>query len=284
MRRIGLIRFGFLTCLLVLTQAVHPALAERICDTADQMICVETQTVNGQTTFIGINRFKGQPVTLVIDVTTENLKVSSGRIDPVVLPGNTARQLFTLSPRGRGDWHYDYRFRWSRGDFTARHDDSHLYHLPFPKGTRYRLIQSCNGDFSHHGAQRYALDFVMPEGTPIAAARDGVVVFVAESSNRGGPSEALREYDNRVVIQHSDRTLGIYAHLRKNGVLPEVGARVRAGEVIGYSGNTGYSTGPHLHFMVTKGTTVGEDQSIEVRFASASGTVSCPREGVFLQP
>jgi murein DD-endopeptidase MepM/ murein hydrolase activator NlpD len=55
---------------------------------------------------------------------------------------------------------------------------------------------------------------------------------------------------NYVRILHADGTMGLYAHLEEGGVLVQVGQHVRAGQEIGLSGNTGFTTGPHLHFAV----------------------------------
>jgi len=55
---------------------------------------------------------------------------------------------------------------------------------------------------------------------------------------------------NFVRILHDDGSMALYAHLKSEGVLVRVGQRVRAGQPIGLSGNTGFTTGPHLHFAV----------------------------------
>jgi murein DD-endopeptidase MepM/ murein hydrolase activator NlpD len=80
------------------------------------------------------------------------------------------------------------------------------------------------------------LDFGIPVGTPVRSVADGVVVEVLRE--RGG-------YGVSVRVQHPDGTLSLYAHLSE--VLADLGP-VRAGDVIALSGNSGSSTGPHLHF------------------------------------
>jgi len=55
---------------------------------------------------------------------------------------------------------------------------------------------------------------------------------------------------NHILILHEDGTLGVYSHLSPNHTTVSFGQRVDAGTLIGYSGNTGYSSGPHLHFAV----------------------------------
>jgi murein DD-endopeptidase MepM/ murein hydrolase activator NlpD len=82
------------------------------------------------------------------------------------------------------------------------------------------------------------VDWAMPTGTPIRAWRDGTV-RVAQS---------MFGYGRLVILEHSDDYMTYYAHLSRFNV--RVGQSVSAGEVIAWSGNTGNSTGPHLHFEV----------------------------------
>ncbi len=125
-----------------------------------------------------------------------------------------------------------------------------LYELPFQKGKRYKIIQGFNGKFSHSSDQsRYAIDFKIPIGDTIAAARGGRVVSAIEHyTERGG--QEFRNKANQVVIYHDDGTLAFYVHLDKDGALVEVGDIVKAGQNIGISGFTGFTTTPHLHFVV----------------------------------
>ncbi len=83
-----------------------------------------------------------------------------------------------------------------------------------------------------------ALDLAVPEGTPVRATMDGQVVFAGWDAHG---------YGNLVVLENGPyRTY--YAHLSEIPV--QVGQQVRAGEVIALSGNTGNSTGPHLHYEI----------------------------------
>ena len=98
----------------------------------------------------------------------------------------------------------------------------------------------------------YAIDLVVPEGTPVLAARRGVVMQVESGFDKGGSSNRaqLAERANLVRIIHDDGTMALYAHLQENGVYVKVGQKVSVGQQIAVSGNTGYSSGPHLHFAV----------------------------------
>ena len=138
--------------------------------------------------------------------------------------------------------------------FGKQLDDSEvddvLYELPFQSGKRYKIIQGFKGKFSHSSDQsRYAIDFKMPIGDTIVAARSGRVVSAIEHyTERGGRD--FRDKANQVVIYHDDGTLAFYVHLDTDGALVEVGDYVDAGQNIGIAGFTGFTTTPHLHFVI----------------------------------
>jgi murein DD-endopeptidase MepM/ murein hydrolase activator NlpD len=171
-------------------------------------------------------------------------------------------------------------FGWATGLSSAKHDGSVLYRIPFAQGSRAVVSQGYNGASTHKGASRYAVDFVCPIGTPVHAARGGKVVATEESNDKGGFSKAYGKYANYVIVEHDDGTHGNYYHLKKKGAAVKVGDRVRAGDLLGYSGSTGYSSGPHLHFSVTrveKGS--WKQMSLPFRFRTQKRIVSLPKRG-----
>jgi len=125
------------------------------------------------------------------------------------------------------------------------------YLIPLPS-VPLRIEQGFGGGYSHADAQnRYALDFAAPIGTPVMAARGGTVMQVESDFAQAGLSEET--YGGRanfVRILHDDGTMALYAHLQQDGALVRVGQRIRQGQQIGLSGNTGFTSGPHLHFAV----------------------------------
>lgn len=160
------------------------------------------------------------------------------------------------------------------GDPAAQSDDS-IYRVPID-GV-WRIDQGYGGGFSHDDPEnRYAVDFAVEEGTPILAAREGVVMQVARDFDRSGlDREKFGGRANHIRILHGDGTMAVYAHLQVDGVLVREGQRVRAGQLIGYSGNTGFSSGPHLHFavQVNRGMRL---ESIPFRMAGPDGSVAIP--------
>jgi len=144
------------------------------------------------------------------------------------------------------------------------------YQLPLAPGASSRLIQGNNGPYGHSGALAYAFDFLMPIGTPLRAARGGVVQIVEErfADNTRKPGE-----ENLIVINHGDGTFGRYYHLTTNGSDVTVGQRVRAGQPIGRSGNSGASAGPHLHFDVTSACPEFGCQTAPIQFTNSTDPV-----------
>ena len=145
---------------------------------------------------------------------------------------------------------FELRLEAMPGTPNARpRDVEYLLPLALPQP---RIEQGFNGSYSHTDAgNRHALDFSAPVGTPVLAARGGTVMQVESDYAKAGLS--LEKYGGRanfVRIVHDDGTMGLYAHLKEGGVHVRVGQQVSAGQRIGLSGNTGFTTGPHLHFVV----------------------------------
>jgi murein DD-endopeptidase MepM/ murein hydrolase activator NlpD len=151
--------------------------------------------------------------------------------------------------------------------------------MPFALGNSFRVTQGFHGTYSHSGSEEFAIDWKMPAGTPIHAARDGIVVKVKDDSDRGGPYREYEAAANYILIKHSDGTLANYAHLQFNGSAVRMGQRVRAGELIGFSGNTGFSTGAHLHFCVFRTRVGSERESLPIRFVNEQGDAIVLAEG-----
>ncbi|MDO8504366.1 MAG: M23 family metallopeptidase [Candidatus Liptonbacteria bacterium] len=96
----------------------------------------------------------------------------------------------------------------------------------------------------------HCIDFALPQGTPICAARGGRVTERVSRFSKSFDDPEMADRCNRVVLLHDDGEESVYVHLARGSVRVKYGQRVRMGQVIARSGQTGYATYPHLHFGV----------------------------------
>jgi murein DD-endopeptidase MepM/ murein hydrolase activator NlpD len=150
----------------------------------------------------------------------------------------------------------EFRFLWIPGDPASEHAPQQPYRAPFAVARDFPVSQAYPMANTHNTPNsRYAVDFVMPIGTKVYAARSGIVFEVASTNFRGGvDAEQFAAAANLVRIMHDDGTHAVYAHLNWNTIRVRPGDRVLRGEYIADSGNTGFSSGPHLHFAVLQNT------------------------------
>ncbi len=221
---------------------------DRMVERLDLQVKLETRKHDaGETLLVRNDLFA--PVE--IELSLEQVSNAIGAPDqPIrwVLPPRSKIRLATLAPRDpQQPLRYKPRLRYALGDPRLL-PKPYRYPLPWLGGP-FRLTQGANGKYSHFTPKgRYAIDIAMPEGTPIVAARSGVVVKVEnEQSGRGNNPSG-----NFVRILHDDGTMGVYLHLMRGSVQVAEGRYVKQGEQLARSGNTGNSTGPHLHFVVQR--------------------------------
>jgi murein DD-endopeptidase MepM/ murein hydrolase activator NlpD len=195
----------------------------------------------------------------------------------VVEPQSEAPLLEVVAAAEPAEVRFEYGY--VVGDPTAEHRPARPYRAPFALAQRFTVTQAAPDAVTHTDASsRFAVDIAMPVGTAVHAAREGVVINVARNHFRGGlQAQAIREA-NFVQVLHDDGTYAIYAHLQLNTVRVRPGQRVARGEYIANSGNTGYSSGPHLHFVVLRNAGL-RSESVPVVFAGAGGASVTPRSG-----
>ena len=194
-----------------------------------------------------INELHG-PVTVTLQF--NHLEGVKSRVDlskPIVVPARSEQFVDRLSYQGDGNLEISQQFVIGS---PSQINDSELQ-IPFHG--RFRVSQGFEGAYSHHfPGNRYAIDMPMPEGTPVLAAKAGVVLdmkmYFAGHSN--DPADRART--NFIRLLHPDGTMTVYVHLRTASARVSIGQSVAAGEMIAESGNTGYSSGPHLHFAVQR--------------------------------
>src|SRR6266581_6476336 len=276
-------------CMLLLVKFGFVAVAATTAASANESpatIASQTKTVNvttrrdGDVTHFYVENNELCEVTMTFEMGLQNLKGSTDFPCTVTLPPRRVTEAFTVAPRNPGEkWEYTYTNYYKLGSQSAKHDDSYVYQLPYAAGSAFRVTQGYNGSFSHTGSNKYAIDWQMPEGTPVYAARGGMVIKVKDESDTGGASIKYDPYNNYVLIRHDDGTLAHYCHLQKGGCRVRPGQVVLAGELIAHSGNTGFSSGPHLHFCVFKTKNGRERESIPVKFKTAGDKAITLRTG-----
>ncbi len=215
--------------------------------------------------YLDIKKQKGGDVVFVrndlyapVEIALAFISLSNVRGAPAkairrVLPARSKTRMALLTPITAGQpLQYSPQFQYSLGNPVGV-AQSYRYPLPW-RGGPFRLSQGAEGQYSHFGPKnRYAMDIAMPVGTPIIAARAGVVVKVENSQSGRGTDPS----GNFVRVLHNDGTMGVYLHLKQGSVSVREGQQVTVGSPLALSGNTGNSSGPHLHFVVQRNTGQG---------------------------
>jgi murein DD-endopeptidase MepM/ murein hydrolase activator NlpD len=150
------------------------------------------------------------------------------------------------------------------------------YRLPFLAGRSYLLFQGyCPPDpsWGHYGWLAY--DFDLAIGDPVVASRAGTVSFVEQ---RWPDSDRVCGHENSVYVLHGDGTVMAYVHLRQGGARVRVGDEVEAGQAIGWSGDSGCSSGPHLHVALFRDrTSFNKENTLPLNYRDAEGPLDARR-------
>lgn len=206
------------------------------------------------------------PARFVVPRQTEQALIGIGALDP------------------RLGFSYQLQLSSVPGPPVAERVQNSVLYAPFPAGESFFISQGFKGSSTHNSPDsEYALDIVMPVGTTILATQAGVVMDIEEDFNKGGADlKKFVDKANHVRILHDDGTMALYAHLDLASVAVRAGARVKAGQRIARSGNTGFSSGPHLHFALQQN--IGMQMvSLPFRFAAADGSSFEPQERALLE-
>jgi murein DD-endopeptidase MepM/ murein hydrolase activator NlpD len=252
-------------------------------------ITVEQQVNGQQLNLLAINDCACEAEFLLQIADAGNLSLPAGAA-MAVAPGRShvvlqphARQALLNAPiNGASVSGFKYAWRVVLGAPGAEHRPHEPYRVPFALGSSYKVSQAYPLRITHTTPDsQYAVDLAVPDGTPIYAAREGTVINVRHDFFRGAADMALLDQANVIEILHDDGTIGIYAHLHWESIRVQPGQSVRRGQYIADSGNTGLTTGPHLHFAVVRN--AGERaESVPVQFAGSGGAAITPQTGMLL--
>ena len=203
----------------------------------------------------------------------ENMSADTPRTGLKVLPPRSETELVVVGKAvEQVELRFDSEFQYLPGEPGVEHRPDQPYRLPYALSSAVRVSQAFPDTKTHiDPASQHAVDFVMSVGTDVFAARDGIVIEVASDFFESGTNLVLDGPRANVVrILHDDGTMALYVHLNWNTIRVVPGQRVRRGEYLADSGNTGFSTGPHLHFVVQRNQG-GSLASVPLQFADANG-------------
>ena len=209
------------------------------------------------------------PITLHLDEAVPGGDETEGRT--FVIEARTAATLGDVSHADGDTVHFSFYV----GRADAAPDTGRCYRLPYSSGRAFAISQAYGAQATSHDndENRYAVDFSMPVGTPVVASRAGVVVDATLQYRTSGRDPSFFYKANHVTIVHDDGTVAEYAHLAPEPPLVRQGQRVDAGATIGHSGNTGYTSGPHLHLVVTRPAVIDSKvRPVSIPFCFYTGT------------
>jgi murein DD-endopeptidase MepM/ murein hydrolase activator NlpD len=183
-----------------------------------------------------------------------------------------SEQLLARIPRpANADANLVYRWKAVLGSPYAQHKPTQPYRVPYGVGSSYVISQAFPHQITHNTPEsEFAIDFVLPDGTPVYAAREGLVINARHDFFKGSADPIMLDQANVIEVLHEDGTIAVYAHLHWDSIRVRIGEHVVRGQYIANSGSTGFSSGPHLHFaVIMNGGT--DNVSIPVQFAGSGG-------------
>jgi murein DD-endopeptidase MepM/ murein hydrolase activator NlpD len=187
------------------------------------------------------------------------------------------RQTLVRVPRSETE-KPELRYAWgvALGSPQAVHSPPSPYRVPFGVGSTYLVSQAFPSRITHVTPDsQYAVDIALPDGTPVYSAREGTVINARHDFFRGAVAPVMLDQANVIEILHDDGTIALYAHLHWDSIRVRIGQHVVRGQYIANSGNTGFTSGPHLHFAVMRNAGAA-NVSIPIQFAGIAGVPATP--------
>jgi murein DD-endopeptidase MepM/ murein hydrolase activator NlpD len=235
----------------------------------------ETTDNAGEPILVAVNDFAAWVQIAYHVESSRNLDPSTASSGNLLIPPQDQTFIMALAPiDAASPVEVSFSYQYLYGHPGAQHRPDLPYRLPYALNDAHPVSQAYPDTVTHASeAHRYAVDFEMPVGTAVFAAREGIVIETAEDfSGAGLDLQIDAERANFVRILHDDGTLALYGHLDWHSIRVEPGERVTRGQRIADSGNTGYSSGPHLHFVVQRNR-AGAMESVPVKFSGSAGSV-----------
>jgi murein DD-endopeptidase MepM/ murein hydrolase activator NlpD len=236
-------------------------------------MAVQPRSAADGITLVAINQSVG-----TVEFAVKAQTAAGQKLGQAAVPPKSEAVLLEL-PAADGPAEVRYEYGYVVGKPGSEHRPRQPYRAPFAVAQNFLVSQAPPDAITHvDAASRNAVDIAMPVGSAVHAAREGIVLNVAARHYRSGLQPQNMDEANFVQVLHEDGTYAIYAHLQLDTVRVKPGQRVARGEYIANSGNTGFSSGPHLHFVVLRNAGM-RSESIPVTFAGAGGTGITPRSG-----
>lgn len=231
---------------------------------------------NGYSLFVDNNELCS--VSLILSFDLDNLRASTNRQTTFVIPPHQKKYPFTVLKAIRsGKYGFNYKFQAVLGDILIdSYDLNYTYDLPYEKGQSFLVSQGYNGKTTHQAIN--AIDFNLPEGTPVFTIRSGLVIKTDDTQTQQGNTEAFSKFSNYILVLHQDGTMANYQHLKTVSVFVKPGDYIKTGQKIALSGNTGWSSGPHLHIEVYLPKVLNR-QTLQTKFRIDDGKTAVYLEG-----
>lgn len=236
--------------------------------------------VTGRNIEVFADNNESMPISAQFNFKLNNLASTLSNNEIVVIPANSKKFLITkfseIKPNAANSFSYSNSYNFGNAlqeDFDA----DYIYSLPFEKGKTHSIFQGYDGEFSHRN--EFALDFDLKTGSQVFAVRDGIVVQVVNQFTQSCPNISCAKFNNKILIMHSDGTFADYSHLKYHGSAVKKGELVKKDQLIGYSGSTGFASGPHLHFAVFINRIDGKRTFIKTKFKTSESEATLLEEG-----